>query len=78
MIINYDREPLLSLYYLGSIILKLIGGGTKKIDVLYSELNRSVDVDINIDFFYYALDWLFLLSIISIEKDEVELCKSTN
>ena len=69
MIVNVEREPELSLYYLGSVLLKILK--SKKvipIDVLFQEIQNQLKRKIHVDFLYYALDWLFLLSLIKIEE----------
>ena len=57
MIVNVEREPELSLYYLGS--------------VLFQEIQNQLKRKIHVDFLYYALDWLFLLSLVKIEEGKV-------
>lgn len=75
MIVNIDREPKYSLYYIGGIILGIL----KKqdyisIDELYQKTKQLIDENLYIDFIYYSLDWLYMLSLIEIEKDKVKLC----
>lgn len=72
MIVNVEREPELSLYYLGSVLLKILK--SKKvipIDVLFQEIQNQLKRKIHVDFLYYALDWLFLLSLVKIEEGKV-------
>lgn len=72
MIVNVEREPELSLYYLGSVLLKILK--SKKvipIDVLFQEIQNQLKRKIHVDFLYYALDWLFLLSLIKIEEGKI-------
>lgn len=71
MILNIDREPTLSLYYLGGIILNLLGKSEHEtLDSLFEKVKIEINKDFHIDFFYYAIDWLFLLSLIEL-KDGV-------
>ncbi|WP_397376278.1 ABC-three component system middle component 6 [Paenibacillus xylanexedens] len=75
MIINLDREPKYSLYYIGGLILEILSKHISiSIDDLYSKVKTKVDKNLYIDFIYYSLDWLFLLSLVEIEEDKVTLC----
>lgn len=75
MIINLDREPKYSLFYIGSIILEILKERkTILIDDLYSELKRVIDKNLHIDFLYYSMDWLYMLSLIKLNGNEVSQC----
>ena len=79
MIINIEREPKYSLYYLGGIILEsLLDKNSAKIDELYNLCLINVDENLHIDFFYYALDWMYIRSIIKMNDGKVILCESIN
>ena len=68
MIINYDRDPEKSLYYIGSIIIQYLKEDKGvNIEVLYNKVKESVNNELHIDLFYYSIDWLFLLSVIEID-----------
>ena len=72
MSVNNERDPELSLYYLGGIYLNILE--QKKvisIENLFSETQVKLNKKIHIDFLYYALDWLFLLSLIKLEEGKV-------
>lgn len=72
MIVNNERDPELSLYYLGGIYLNILE--QKKvisIENLFSETQVKLNKKIHIDFLYYALDWLFLLSLIKLKEGKV-------
>ena len=72
MIINVEREPELSLYYLGSIILKiLVQSQAIQIEDLLNKVQNKLSKKIHVDFIYYALDWLFLLSLVRIVEGNV-------
>lgn len=78
MIINIER-PSLSLYYIGNIIVEILSSKkSEKIDILFKLTKDRLNKDINIDFFYYALDWLFIVSLIKLENDRVVLCEFMN
>lgn len=69
MIINIERKPDFSLYYLGSILLAILEQVTViSIEDLLSETQNQSKERVHVDFIYYALDWLFLLSIVRIEE----------
>lgn len=77
MIINYDRNPEYSLYYLGSEVLSLLSSNEKiSIEDLYVFIKKKTKIDIHIDFLYYTLDWLYLISAIYIKNGVVHKCKS--
>lgn len=72
MIINTEREPNISLYYLGSVMLNILE--QEKIillEELFSKARNRLKINIHVDFMYYALDWLFLLSLIRINGGKV-------
>ncbi len=72
MIINVEREPNLSLYYLGGILLSILKyKKAVSIEDLILETHSCLDEKVYVDFIYYALDWLFLLSLITIEEGTV-------
>lgn len=72
MIINAEREPDYSLYYLGSIVLEILENtDVMPIEELLSETKKRLNKEIHIDFLYYALDWLYLLSLVSIREGKV-------
>lgn len=72
MIINGEREPELSLYYIGSILLEILEHGTSlPINQLIQKVQHKLDEKIHVDFIYYALDWLFLLSAVRIDEGMV-------
>lgn len=72
MIINIERGPELSLYYLGSVLLGILNQ-VKVISVeeLLCKIQCQLGETVHVDFIYYALDWLFLLSLVRIEEGKV-------
>lgn len=74
MIINREREPKYSLYYIGAKILEILKTyGDLTIEEIYNKIKKSYD-DLSIDYIYYALDWLYILSLIKIEQNKVIIC----
>lgn len=76
MIINTERNPIFSLYYLGAIVIKILSScNSIALDKLYEALNEELyknhKIKIHINFFYYTLDWLFIQSLIKIENRKV-------
>ncbi len=72
MIINSEREPDYSLYYLGSILLEILENtDVMPIEELLSKTKEQLNREIHIDFLYYALDWLYLLSLVGIREGKV-------
>lgn len=72
MIINFEREPCLSLYYLGAVMIEILSQNqTFLLDDLYEELKKLINQDIHIDFFYYTLDWLYIQSLVKLKDRRV-------
>lgn len=77
MIINIDRDPIYSLYYLGGITISILSSNFPlSLEKLFMELKKEIKEEIHIDFFYYTLDWLFLMSIIYVDNGRIVLCES--
>ena len=75
MIINLERKPTVSLYYLGSIILQILrNNNNEPIDDLFLLTEELLGEDLHIDFYYYTLDWLYILSLIKLTDGRVSLC----
>lgn len=72
MIINMERDPALSLYYLGAVIIEILSENPFfLLDDLYDEVKTKINQNIHIDFYYYALDWLFIQSLIELQERRV-------
>ena len=72
MILNSQRQPDFSLYYLGGVVLKILEQiKVISIEELLSKVQQHVEKRIHVDFIYYALDWLFLLGLVKIEEGKV-------
>lgn len=75
MLINKNRNPKYSLYYIGAIVLEnLVDKKEITIECLFDIIKEKIDENLHIDFLYYTLDWLFLISIIDIDENRVILC----
>ena len=77
MIINVYRHPKLSLYFIGAEIIRIIKEQNENIinaDYVYDNLKKEYN-DISADYFYYAMDWLFLLNIIKVNERGDILCE---
>ena len=76
MLINANRNPKYSLYYIGYEILKYLKERKTgvSIDEIYKLIQSKIDLDINIAYIYYALDWLFLMSIIKMKEERFFTC----
>lgn len=76
MIINTEREPLYSLYFLGGVIIDILKSTqSETLDSLYLKFQKNINKSIHIDFFYYALDWLYILSIVEIKDGVICILK---
>lgn len=72
MIINLEREPELSLYYIGSLILDwLMKEKSMPLEQLLYRIQNTYNDKIHVDFIYYALDWLYVMSLIKMEGGKV-------
>lgn len=75
MIITNDLNPKYSIYYLGAIILEILKNQKEiEIDELFNIVKAKIDDQLNIDYIYYSLDWLFLLNTIRLKENKVKLC----
>lgn len=71
MIINLERAPEFSLYYIGSIVLEIFRKHeNEKLDFneLYTLTKQNSSKECPIDFFCYALDWLYMLSLLTVKE----------
>ncbi len=72
MILNYERSPQYSLFYIGAKILKTIDSNNDiMIDTLYEQIKAEYNNDLSITYFYLALDWLYLVEAIEIIDNKV-------
>lgn len=72
MILNTERNPKDSLYYIGAVLLEVLQ--VNKEGLYIDELiKKAKEKGINIAFFYYALDWLFIISKIEMKNERI--CK---
>lgn len=72
MIINVERKTELSLYYLGGIVLAILKENyVMDIESLLDEIRAKVESKLHVDFLYYTLDWLFLLSLIKLDEGRI-------
>ena len=75
MIINVNRQPKYSLFYIGYEILKqLQNKNGMSIEQIYDIIRKKIDDNIHIDFIYYALDWLYIVSLNTLKGEKVFLC----
>lgn len=74
MIVSSDIAPDKNLYFIGGLILQSLQKTPQNdLDALFSEINSGYEIAFS--FYLYALDWLFLLSLIDAsEEGEILLC----
>lgn len=76
MIINTERSPSMSLYYIGGLVLKALKKeNNQAIENLYLLIKNDIGFDLHIDFLYYTLDWLFIISCVKLENGRICLCE---
>lgn len=74
MLINENRNPKLSSYYIGSLILeKLFEEKSISFDNLFDYIKSQIGFDFHVNFLYYSLDWLYLTSLVELNEAEVVL-----
>ena len=79
MIVNVEREPDLSLYYLGGVLLGILEQEKViPLEELLCEVRNRLKKKIHVDFMYYTLDWLFLLSLVRIKEGKVHRYRDGN
>lgn len=72
MILNSERSPKDSLYYIGAFLLKILKNEKNEIEI-NELLRKAKEQNINISLFYYALDWLYLISLIEVKEERIYL-----
>ena len=76
MIVSKDTRPEKKIYYLGGILIEILGKYPKNSELdffdIYSEFNSSKEITVNL--FSMTLDWLFLLDLIKIENNKIIKC----
>lgn len=77
MIIDSDKHPERNLYFIGAKLLELIK--SKKSDhdlgVLFRKYNQANVNSISFDYMLLALDWLFILGTVDVNKEgNVRVC----
>lgn len=72
IIINEERSPENSLYYLGAFILKELNENNR--EILIEDLMQFFKKkNLNINLIYFSLDWLYLLNKIEIKNERIYL-----
>lgn len=78
MIIPIDIKPEKSLYVIGAKIMEVFNNesmGVIDIKILYEKFIKIYQENISFDYYLYALDWLFLIDLVKInKKSEVIKC----
>ena len=74
LIVNCNREPQYSLFYLGAKVLEICGDKCTliSIDIIYKELVAKIK-NLGVDYFYLTLDWLFLIGKIEYASGEITI-----
>lgn len=76
MLINSDRNPKYSIFYIAYEILTFMNKNKKiaSIEELFQLIRDTIDDNIGIDYLYYTLDWMYLMSMITLKGEKVILC----
>lgn len=76
MIINKTRAPNKSLYYIGGrIIEKISHEGNMDIEEMFMRFSNNEEFYISSYQLYLGLDWLYLIGVIMINGNKIELCR---
>ena len=78
MIMPYDINPELSLYFIGAQIIQLMKSermGVFDVGILYDKYTSNFQTKISYSYFLYALDWLYIIDLVKInQNNEIEIC----
>lgn len=72
MLLPIDIKPDKSLYYIGSSILKILNKeslGSIDVTILFDKYIKASKSNISFNYFLYALDWLYILNLIEVTKE---------
>ena len=75
MIVSKDTNPKKDLYYLGALVIEVLGSfSTETVDLLdaFQKLNQKEKVSMNL--FALTLDWLFMLGLVKSNQGHLEKC----
>lgn len=72
MILNNERAPKDSLYYIGASLIEILKNKNNQLEI-NELLKEAKNKNINISLYYYALDWLYLISLIDIKNERIYL-----
>lgn len=74
LIIRNDISPKKNLYYLGALIIKFLQSKkSANFEEVLNFLQDKID-NLLINSIYYALDWLYLMNIIELDRGVLKLC----
>ena len=75
MIVNKDVKPNRKIYYLGALVIEILGKKESP-EVGYLDLYFELcEVEqVSIDVFSLTLDWLFILGILDINHGKIKKC----
>ncbi len=75
MIRSRDIHPQRNIYYLGYILLDIIKSEEAQSFDYIALFEKFCEVEkISINMFTLVLDWLFLLDLVTCEKDKIKKC----
>lgn len=76
MLINNNRNPKYSIFYIAYEILTFMNKNKKiaSMEELFQLIRDNIDNNIGIDYLYYTLDWMYLMSMITLKGEKVILC----
>ena len=74
MIVNFERDPKFSLYFIGAKVIEILKTCPNlSVDSVYQQLNTIYNEELSINYFYLSLDWLYLINKITIVNNKVNL-----
>lgn len=67
MILNFERAPKYSLYFIGAKVLAILKEQSNvTIEDIYQQLQVVYNGDLSISYLYLTLDWLYIIEKINI------------
>jgi len=77
MILPYETTPDKSLYVIGAEIIKVFSNEQSSlidIKILFDKINSPRKKQLSFNYFLYALDWLYLEGLVTMEQKYIRKC----
>lgn len=75
MIVSRDIAPGRQIYYLGAVLIRIIGEqNADGIDIQQAFADFSEQTGCGVDMFFIALDWLYLMQVVREDRQGLIRC----